>query len=677
MTRIVCILYQEMGDLDKAESNCREALKLARASGDRWFEAGTLFSLGSVMKDRSRFREATSSLNQALKLADVVHATDLRAEILNSLGDAYLRSGDADEAAKHLNAAVELAQSLRYRGVEAEATERLGRVESLRGHYAESVRMLARASSLYREHGDVLDKLKDVEYFWARAEQSLGHREEALSHYRETIALLERLERFTVPSEMARAFPMAGNRAIFEDSAALLVEMNRPDEALDVAESGRARAFLDVLNESKIDLRSTLTAGEREREDELTRKLSGLRDDPGALANALAELEAFYLNLRRSNPAYAQLRRPELATSARIRSELISGGTVFLEYMLGDKQSLAWAVGANGIRFAILPGRSRIQALATAWRGDLTPGVTALTAAALRAREERQSRKLYDILIAPFADSIGPAKHLLIAPDGALAYLPFEALLSPRDGKRLIERCSISYSQSASATLELRAMRRNSPAPKKTLLAFGDANYGSAGGSGSRGVSWTSLPNAHSEILGISRLYGGGQRVSYLGADATDAQVKRQDLRDYRYLHFAVHSFVDEDNPARSGLVLAPDKTSSTDGLLRMEEIALLRTNADLVTLSACRTGIGRLLQGEGLMALSRAFFYAGAHTVIATLWDVNDLSTARLMQNLYAQLNTGLGPEDALREAKLRMLRGNRNLWRDPHFWAPFVVLQ
>jgi CHAT domain-containing protein len=108
-----------------------------------------------------------------------------------------------------------------------------------------------------------------------------------------------------------------------------------------------------------------------------------------------------------------------------------------------------------------------------------------------------------------------------------------------------------------------------------------------------------------------------------------------------------------------------------------MEDIALLRTNADLVTLSACRTGIGRLLQGEGLMALSRAFFYAGAHTVIATLWDVNDLSTARLMQSLYAQLRTGPGPEDALREAKLRMLRGNQSLWRDPHFWAPFVVLQ
>ena len=190
-------------------------------------------------------------------------------------------------------------------------------------------------------------------------------------------------------------------------------------------------------------------------------------------------------------------------------------------------------------------------------------------------------------------------------------------------------------------------------------------------------MRWTPLPNTRSEVVGVSRLYDGNQRAAYLGSDATEALVKRLDLRDYRYLHFAVHGFVDENDPARSGLVLSPGRTAPTSGILRMEDIALLRTNADLVTLSACRTGIGRLLQGEGLMALSRAFFYAGAHTVIATLWDVNDLSTARLMRALYAQLNAGLAPEDALRQAKLRMLHGDRELWRDPHFWAPFVVLQ
>jgi len=676
MVLTVSILYKEMGDLDKAESTCRKALTLAHASGGGRLEASARMSLGSILKSRGRYREAISMLDQALKLAEAVHAEDVRSEILNSQGDTYLQLGDADAAAKCLTSAVEAARSIGYRGVEAQATGRLGRVEFLRGRYAESVQRLSRASSLYREQGDYPDKRKDLEYFWGRAEQSLGHREEALSHYREAIALLERLEQFTVPSEMARAFPIAENRDCFEDAAALLVEMNRPDEALDIAESGRARAFLAVLNESKIDLRSTLTAGEREREDELTRQVADRSKDPGPLANALAELEAFYLNLRRSNPAYARLKRPELATSQRIQSELTSGETVFLEYMLGDKQSLAWAVGANGIRFAILPGRSRIQALVTAWRRDLTESVTALTAASLRAREDRQSRQMYDILIAPFGDWTAHARHLLIAPDGALGYLPFEAMQS-RDGTLLIEHCSISYSQSASATLELRAMKRNSPAPKKALLAFGDADYGTAGGVKTGSASWAPLPNTRNEVLGISRLYEGNQQASYLGAAASVAQVREQDLRDYRYLHFAVHGFVDENDPARSGLVLSAGRPAPGSGILRMEDIALLRTNADLVTLSACRTGIGRLLLGEGLMALSRAFFYAGAHTVIATLWDVNDLSTARLMQGLYEQLNAGLGPEDALRQAKLRMLHGNRDLWRDPHFWAPFIVLE
>jgi len=289
MVRTVCILYKEIGDLDKAESTCRKALRLVRASGDRRIEASTLLSLGSVMKSRQRLREAISMNEQALKLADAVHAADLRAEILNSQGDAYLQSGNLEEAAKCLSAAVELARSAGYRVLEAQATERLGRVEFLRGRYAEAVGRFSRASALYREHADVPDKRKEVEYFWGRAEEALGHREAALSHYREAIALLELLEQFTVPTEMARVFPFAENREIFEDAAALLVELNRPGEALDVAESGRARAFLAVLNESKIDLRSSLSASQREREDELTRRAADSRNDSAALPNALAE----------------------------------------------------------------------------------------------------------------------------------------------------------------------------------------------------------------------------------------------------------------------------------------------------------------------------------------------------------------------------------------------------
>src|SRR5262249_38692828 len=151
-------------------------------------------------------------------------------------------------------------------------------------------------------------------------------------------------------------------------------------------------------------------------------------------------------------------------------------------------------------------------------------------------------------------------------------------------------------------------------------------DYGVAGdAAANHGAGWTRLPSTRDEVLGISGFYAPDQRLVYLGADATEARLKQQDLREYRYLHFALHGVADDGRPARSGLVFSRDSSSHDDGILHTGEIALLRSNAELVTLSACRTGVGRLLSGEGLMALSRAFFYAGAHTVVATLWDVND----------------------------------------------------
>lgn len=131
---------------------------------------------------------------------------------------------------------------------------------------------------------------------------------------------------------------------------------------------------------------------------------------------------------------------------------------------------------------------------------------------------------------------------------------------------------------------------------------------------------------------------------------------------------------MDDEQPSRSGLALSREGAAQ-DGMLRMGEISQLRLNADLVTLSACETGVGRLLQGEGLLSLSRAFFYAGARQVMATLWNVNDRSTADLVKMFYTRLASGAAPEAALREAQLAMLRGPRVHWRHPRFWSAFVV--
>jgi len=513
----------------------------------------------------------------------------------------------------------------------------------------------------------------------AKALSAVGKRDEALAHFREAISLIEAMEQSTVPSEMERALAVSMRREAFEGMVDFLADIGRPDEALETSERGRARAFLDAVNESQIDPHGELTPDERAREIELTRKVAANRQSTAALSQAVNELDAFYLEIRRSNPAYAQLRRPELATLDRMQSELAGSDSAVLEYMLGDVRSYAWAVTRKTVRLAVLPARKEVEALVKAYCDGMAAKVTALTPQSTAREQRDRSRKLYLMLLQPLADSFQGVAHLLIVPDGVLAYLPFESLVASGQPERyLLERYAISYWQSASASLALRARSSGLPGAGKALLAFGDPDYGKPGqGTERGGATWTAIPHTRDEVLAIARLYPPGERVLRLGEAATESAVKKEDLRQYRYLHFAVHGFADEANPSRSGLVLSQGKDGDEDGILRMDEIAHLRLNAELVTMSACRTAVGRLLDGEGLLALSRTFFYAGARNVIASLWDVNDVSTAEIMKNLYIQLKTGLSPAEALRNAKLRMLRGRERLWQDPHFWSAFVAFQ
>jgi CHAT domain-containing protein len=170
---------------------------------------------------------------------------------------------------------------------------------------------------------------------------------------------------------------------------------------------------------------------------------------------------------------------------------------------------------------------------------------------------------------------------------------------------------------------------------------------------------------------------GGAFRASkvYLGAEASEETVKNERLADFRYVHFASHGFLDETKPGRSGILLAHSPQSAEDGILQMDEIMRLKMNADLVTLSACSTGLGKFVNGEGVLGLTRAFFYAGARNVAVSLWNVNVSATATLMGNFYRNLNRGTPKGEAMRKAKLAMLRGSQRSWQHPYFWAAFVV--
>jgi len=262
-----------------------------------------------------------------------------------------------------------------------------------------------------------------------------------------------------------------------------------------------------------------------------------------------------------------------------------------------------------------------------------------------------------------------------------------------------VENFATVYAPSASALVTVRAINEQVAAPTKALLAFGDPiappaperKTASDDGTrtalpgldtpvtdeyGERGFSFTRLPYTREEVLGISKLYSAAQREIYLGDQAREETVKSEKMDQFRYIHFASHGFIDESKPGRSGILLSRDAHSAEDGVLQMGEIMRLKLNADLVTLSACNTGLGKLMDGEGILGLTRAFFYAGARNITVSLWNVNDSSTSALMKVFYENLNRGLSKSAALRQAKLTLLRGKEAAWRHPYYWAAFVLV-
>jgi CHAT domain-containing protein len=348
--------------------------------------------------------------------------------------------------------------------------------------------------------------------------------------------------------------------------------------------------------------------------------------------------------------------------------------------MLGDRGSVVWVITAEGVKMIDLPARGRIESAvrtfrAAAGNGEQTAGL------------DSAARLLFRLLLAPVVGELGGLRRLVIVPDGLLYYLPFDALVGhPR---RVLEDFAIAYAPSATAySLMVRAKREQHRTAGRELLAFGDPQFRAGGRRSnaegpalvrsiyrSTGFTFPPLPNSRTEVAGIASLFPEGQQKTYLGASATKSSLFSEKLDSYRRLHFATHAMLDERTPAQCGIALTPDGSKDDDGILRMNEIVEMKLNADLVVLSACQSGLGKLVRGEGMIGLTRAFLYAGAGSVVVSLWKVDDLATSVFMQKFYKRMQEGAGIPAALRQAKLDMMGSGVPAYRNPYYWAPFVV--
>lgn len=404
-----------------------------------------------------------------------------------------------------------------------------------------------------------------------------------------------------------------------------------------------------------------------------------------ALQNHIQKLEGEY-------PKYYGLKyEPPVANISEIQQNHISPSQTIISYFFGDISLYAFIITREYFEIQeIATADSLFDKTITDFRETILETTTVDTFA-------NQSHQLYQQLIDPITDYI-TGDNLLIIPSGPLHYLPFETLLtdsvSKTENRRfhdlpyLLNKYSVSYAPSA-GYLKLRAHQENSP-KKKTLAAFAPSFKDLTPSKRREVYSEVDRPISpllfnKTEVQHLGELFNSpGGFFSFLKSStdeadlfvdqkATESTFKQEPLTDYRYIHLATHAFLQQEDSEQSGILFSmPDQQE--DGILYASEIYNLQLQADLVTLSACNTGMGTFKRGEGIIGLSRAFQYAGARNLLVSLWRVNDRSTAQLMRSFYAQHHDGATMAVALQKAKQMMI--DQAEYAHPKFWAPFVFI-
>ncbi|MEP0986851.1 CHAT domain-containing tetratricopeptide repeat protein [Ekhidna sp.] len=445
--------------------------------------------------------------------------------------------------------------------------------------------------------------------------------------------------------------------------------------AFDFCERSKSSVLLEAITESKAKKFAGIPEEQIQLEDSLKDEISFLEQQLAQQENAgnqeMKDLLFSYQNTYRSFISDLEVNYPEyyklkydnaIATIASVQEHLTQGAAM-LSYFLGEDDVYTFIVTKKGVN-ATRKAKSEDF-------DKLTSGLRNAIKYNSKSAFYKTAKSLHSLLIPELSSSIN---ELVILPDGVLGTLPFEAFVDPddesenfRETQFLIKKYHVSYDYSATLFNE-RISDEEQINPEILLIAPISFETNE--------LKMSALPGSEKEIDEIKYLFMGsdcGTKVC-MGSEASESNFKKENLGKYRYLHFATHGFVNESEPALSRIFLKPGEEE--DGSLYTGEIYNLNIDADLVTLSACETALGKVAKGEGIVGLSRALQYAGANNIIVSLWQVADASTAQMMIEFYKYNlnNEHHGYNAALRQAKLSLL--NTDEYSRPYFWAPFILV-
>jgi len=649
------------------------------------------------------------------------------AECHEYMGRIYLARDEYDLALQHLQPVPAEYESAGNNRDAAQVYALIGQIYERRGAVDRARTIYLNASQIFRQ---VDDRINDaaVRFALGRLELNRNNYDAAESYLKDSIKTTEDIRHDMNSRVFAAAFS-ASVHDRYEAYIECLMRKHKQQpakglelQAFEASELARARSLAELLHDTqtkivagvdqqlaeqermlrfairtKVDQTITLLAGDYKKED--------LNAVETSLTRLREQHKRVVQRLQNQNPHYDQIKETTNYSVKQIQDLIIQDDeTMLLEYFLGRNTSYVWAITRNDAKvFDLKKADDITQAVRNVYEllkdepnKDTDQRLNAATA------------ELSKLVLDPVANELN-ARRIIVVADGALNYIPFQLLpLSSRSQAPLVANYEVVNAPSASVLGQLRQEKQQRPSRTKVLAAFGDpafaSNYQQFKDSGSGEIlasvkreeaessqrasrdieidadsvdanAIQSLIYSKFELNNLQEIAGSRSLIAK-GFDASRELLEATDFSKYAILHFATHGLLNPKSPENSGFFLSmvDHDGKPQNGFITMQDVYSLQVPVDLVVLSACRTGLGKDVRGEGLIGLTRGFMHAGASSVVASLWKVDDEATAELMKNFYANmLQKNMRPAEALREAQ-NTLRKNPE-WESPHFWAAFTL--
>ena len=705
-------LYSEAGNPDKARESLERSLSLARTARIPRLEALALLMLGFYHNYQSDLPKARESYEQALPIFRAQYDRFGESAVLLGICITDIASHDYEKGLVNCAQAQAFPHAIGDRQTEAMALMQIALGERGRGNLAASQTAIESA----------IANIESVRTQVVNPEYRLSFLAGSQDYYEFYIDLLMLIHKQHPKQGYDGKALQASERARVRSLLDTLKEANADirqgaDPALLLRER-ETQARLNAKAQTQMELLS--------------------RAHPETQAKALAEqietlirdLQQIETEIRNTSPHYAALMQPLPLTLKEIQTQVLDQSTVLLEYSLGDERSYLYVVTPSSITSYELAKRDEIETAA----GDYYKLLSARNTDVKGETDEQRARRVAKVdlqiplaaaslsrmILAPAASQLGK-KRLAIVADGALHFVPFAALPVVSGGatdapRPLIVDHEIVNLPSASTLSVIRGEVTGRPPARRGVVALADpvfmkddervrkseisnsgtrprrANQASARGENAvdrQLVKASQETGVATEGMNIPRLPGTRREAEQIvtmvptadGRLALDFAASRDtatsvELGQYRYVHFSTHGLLNSLHPELSGLVfsLVNERGEAQDGFLRAHEIFNLKIPAELVVLSACQTGIGKEIRGEGLVSLTRGFMHAGAPRVVVSLWDISDRGTPELMVRFYQRmLKEGMQPAAALRAAQVSLMSDKR--WASPYYWASFTL--